>query len=415
MHGRKIEIAVIGCGITGASIVAGLQDASWLEVTLYEASPRFDDSRGQNFGLGPNAIHALGFIHPALEAAVATAGGHPLLGTKLWLLDGPEAGKNVFTDTGTNPAAAAMAVMRSRLVKEIRELIEDDSVRLGKKLVEIKETMGIHHPRYQLSFADGTSAYADAVIGADGVHSISRFYVSGHGAATKPYNSGIITFRKLIDKTKALEIFGQEYIKDRAQNWYIGDNYAIFSDWSDNGDTLEFVLDFSLPNDPWPFADNVSYHTWSKEWLRARLVNKGEDARKILQVFINEGELIAYPRFYDNFPKSFSKGGVCLAGDALCTMSPAAGQGANSGIKDALALVTVLKGIRSPQEVDNAFKIYNQWRKADRFESFKVSASQAEVLYGRKRGIGLDAEKIKRYFLGDDEDELESSLIAYQS
>ena len=79
---------------------------------------------------------------------------------------------------------------------------------MGKRLVSIEDKFGVDEP-VSLHFADGTTATADAVIGADGIHSYVREFLIGKEEA-KPTFSGSIAYRGLVPMDLAIEKLGAE-------------------------------------------------------------------------------------------------------------------------------------------------------------------------------------------------------------
>ena len=79
---------------------------------------------------------------------------------------------------------------------------------MRKRLVSIEDKPGLDEPVF-LQFADGTSATADAVIGADGIHSFVREFLMGKEEA-KPTFSGSIAYRGLVPMDIAIEKLGAE-------------------------------------------------------------------------------------------------------------------------------------------------------------------------------------------------------------
>ena len=61
-----------------------------------------------------------------------------------------------------------------------------------------------------IHFKDGTTATADAVIGADGVHSTVRAHLLGREPA-KPVFAGSVAYRVLVPMSKAVEKLGEEF------------------------------------------------------------------------------------------------------------------------------------------------------------------------------------------------------------
>src|SRR5207244_7126558 len=66
--------------------------------------------------------------------------------------------------------APFLCMHRADLHEALYAVLPPEIVHLNKKLVGLDQVRG----QVMLSFADGTKAQADAVIGADGVHSLVR-------------------------------------------------------------------------------------------------------------------------------------------------------------------------------------------------------------------------------------------------
>lgn len=79
---------------------------------------------------------------------------------------------------------------------------------MGKRLVSIVDNYRVDEPVI-LNFADGTTATADAVIGADGIHSYVREFLMGKEEA-KPTFSGSVAYRGLVPMDLAIEKLGAE-------------------------------------------------------------------------------------------------------------------------------------------------------------------------------------------------------------
>ena len=77
---------------------------------------------------------------------------------------------------------------RGDLHEALASVVPAQSIQLGKKLTQIRE----RGARVELTFADGSEVEADAVIGADGVHSLIRDYVAG---PEQPRFTGRLAYR----------------------------------------------------------------------------------------------------------------------------------------------------------------------------------------------------------------------------
>src|SRR6185312_7470697 len=90
--------------------------------------------------------------------------------------------------------APYLCMHRADLHEALHSAVPADTIHLGKKLVGLEQKAG----QVTMSFADGTRATADAVIGADGVHSLVREIVVGPDA---PIHKGRIAYRAVFPAT----------------------------------------------------------------------------------------------------------------------------------------------------------------------------------------------------------------------
>jgi salicylate hydroxylase len=92
------------------------------------------------------------------------------------------------------------------------KLVPKDIARFGKRLNDITEN---GRGKLVMSFTDGTTAEADAVIGCDGIKSRVRQIIVGadHPSAHPTYTHKY-AYRGLVPMEKAIEAIGEE----RAQN-----------------------------------------------------------------------------------------------------------------------------------------------------------------------------------------------------
>jgi len=120
-------------------------------------------------------------------------------------------------------------------------------MRTNKKLVGVatEDSGGVI-----LHFDDGTDEYADALIGADGIHGCVREFIVGvdHPAA-KAYPSGFWDTRTLVPVAKAKEVLGEQYFEEPRQYGWCGDSGFLMHDWLDDGQTIQCVM--SMLDEEW--------------------------------------------------------------------------------------------------------------------------------------------------------------------
>src|SRR5215213_10675009 len=170
MPGKKnLSIAVVGAGMGGLAVAATLRRAG-VEVQVYEQASRFARI-GAGIQMMPNSMKVLrgiGIEERLREFSFA-----------------PYSHLNRIGDTGEITrelpmpeslyGAPYLCTHRGDLHDALLSAIPAKIVHTGKKLVGLDQRPG----RVTLSFADGSRATADAVIGADGVHSTVRDLIVG--------------------------------------------------------------------------------------------------------------------------------------------------------------------------------------------------------------------------------------------
>ena len=104
------------------------------------------------------------------------------------------------------------SVHRAHFLEELVKSFPSDRAHFNKRVDFLEDKLD---GPVVIHFKDSTMASADAVIGADGVHSTVRAHLLGKEAA-KPVFAGSVVFRAIVPMDKAVEKLGEEF----AQNCY---------------------------------------------------------------------------------------------------------------------------------------------------------------------------------------------------
>src|SRR5229473_2720801 len=182
---RKLNVAVVGAGMGGLAAAACLRRAG-IDVAVYEQARQFT-RLGAGIQIGCNAMHVLRGLglEPGLRAETfyprSWNNRHWQTGEVLFdMLFGPSAEQKY--------GAPYLLAHRGDLHAALAGAVPADCIRLNHRLVGLEQTpSGV-----RLSFANGETAEADALIGADGVNSIVRKSLSNDG---KPRFTGRIAYR----------------------------------------------------------------------------------------------------------------------------------------------------------------------------------------------------------------------------
>lgn len=104
-------------------------------------------------------------------------------------------------------ASGQQSVHRAHFLDELVKIVPPERAHFNKRVDSLEEKQG---GPVSIHFKDGTTATADAVIGADGVHSVVRTHLLGKEAA-KPVFAGSVAYRALVPMDKAVEKLGEEF------------------------------------------------------------------------------------------------------------------------------------------------------------------------------------------------------------
>jgi 2-polyprenyl-6-methoxyphenol hydroxylase-like FAD-dependent oxidoreductase len=334
----KVRTAiVVGGGIAGPVVATALVKAG-IEATVHEAYPAESDGIGGALALAPNGLAALGVID-AGDAVRAIA--VPIRRTAMTF--GRGAAREL---PGLRDVAPLQVVERGDLHRVLRERALAAGVRFayGKRLAGADDGPDGVTAR----FADGSTARADVLIGADGVHSTVRTLIDP--GAPGPDYTGLLGFGGHADVDLDLEPGTMTFAYGRRA-------YYLF--WPQPGGGIAWGA--NLPSRTY-LSLTEARATPAEEWLRtlretyAGDVPGGELAERTtpetLQVV---GALHIMPPV-----PHWHRGRMVLVGDAVHAPSNSTGQGASLAIESAVELARCLRDLPDPS---SAFAAYERLRR----------------------------------------------------
>lgn len=330
----RLNVAIIGAGMGGLTAAASLARAG-IEVNVYEQAEKFTRI-GSGIQMSPNAMKVLRAI--GLEDRlrdIAFRPRHQL--SRDWdtghiNLDYP------FGDTVEERYGAPYLLMhRGDLHALLASVVPDDRIHRGRKLV------GLDHLENgaRLTFGDGTTVEADAVIGADGVHSFVRERLFG---PQRPTYSGRVAYRTTFPAALLKEPI------DDCTKWWGVDRHIVIYYTTRAKDEVYFVT--SVPEPDW------TVESWSlkasTEELRAAFVGFHPIVTDVLAVC---PEVNKWAIFERDPMERWVQNNVVLIGDACHPMTPYMAQGAATSMEDAAVLARCLEGV-GPDGVNAAFETF---------------------------------------------------------
>jgi salicylate hydroxylase len=171
---RPLRLAIVGGGIGGLCLALGLRKHEHVSLQIYKAAHKFSEIGG-GIGVGKNAQRALELLGPDVYAADKKQATEAPFRICNGQAEG-ELGSAVLMPP--NLRASQSTVHRTQFLDALVELVPSGWANFDKRLVNIEDkTAEGEKGSLVLNFKDGTTAEADAIIGADGIHSHTRTHV----------------------------------------------------------------------------------------------------------------------------------------------------------------------------------------------------------------------------------------------
>ncbi|KAH9885071.1 salicylate hydroxylase [Xylariomycetidae sp. FL2044] len=385
----KIDLAIIGGGLAGASLANAMMRIPHISVQVFESAPEFS-ARGAAVGLAVNAQKALRRVVPDADQLLERAGAVPMNSSRAVIGSGPDAG-TVINDVGV--ADPGKNVHRAALLRELLATIPSSQLHANKKLASITQDA---QGKVELCFEDGTRPRFDAVIGADGIFSSVRDFVLQDAAneyAAKP--AGFWDSRNLVPYQKAVETLGAEYFREDRQYGWAGDGGFLMHDILDNRTTVHIYVG-GLERD----STQQRKRPLTREFLMESLSSwiDGPIAKGMIDLILDQESPHRYSQWEHLSTPTYCHGHVCIVGDAAHSSTPYMGSGVGMAIEDAMILKTLLSNISGAGELAAAFKAFDSVRRDRCQRVVHASRRIGEVFYGIDPQVGLDPEKLRGVF-----------------
>ena len=337
---KKLSLAVVGAGMGGMAVAATLRQAGF-EVKVYEQASRFARI-GAGIQMMPNSMRVLRSI--GVEERLRKTSFAPF------------SHLNRIADTGevvrelpmpeSLYGAPYLCMHRGDLHDALAAAVPQEIVHLGKKLVGLDQAGGA----VTLRFEDGSTAKADAVIGADGTHSVVRDIIVGPDA---PIHRGRIAYRAVFPAA----LMGGFDIGRSRTKWWGTDRHIVIYYTTITRSEVYFVTSVPEP------AEWLTRESWSAKGdvkeLRAAYEGFHQDVRNVLGACPDCHKWAILERA--PLPR-WSDGRVVLLGDSAHPMTPYMAQGAATSIEDAAVLARCLAAVDG-DDIEGAFKRYEAHRK----------------------------------------------------
>jgi salicylate hydroxylase len=340
---QNLKIAIVGAGYGGAAAAKALSLLG-ADVTVYEQASQIREV-GAGIGLRPATMErfrqwgtfdAIARVSsPSDYFEILTATDQPIMKDS-WPVSGDE------TQT--------YLIHRGDFIEALLGVLPEGMVRLGHKLEGIEDRGATS----VLTFANGVTAEADLVIGADGIKSVVRQQLFSEKG---PVFSGEHAYRAVISLDDA-----EGMINDDNLRMYIGRGTKVYLLPLRHRNQVSFDITALNPDSTWAPKVTVEDMVATVQGFDERIVNmtRGLDL-----------DTVSIRAVYDIDPvDNWHTDSVALLGDAAHSMLHHQGQGANSAIEDAGAIADALAQADSVKE---ALALYQATRKPVTDELQRIS------------------------------------------
>jgi 2-polyprenyl-6-methoxyphenol hydroxylase-like FAD-dependent oxidoreductase len=308
------RILVIGAGIAGLATANALQQHGH-DVTVLEE--RTDTSSGAGISIWPNALAALDEI--GLGDAVRAAGGRITAGAMRWR-DGTWLRHPSPQRLVKALGEPLVVIHRNVLTSVLAGALAEGTLRYGVSARSLVATAdGV-----QVGLSDATTTEADAVVGADGTHSMVARHLNGPlGNRYVGYTAWRGVADCSIDPDLAGEVLGPS---------------IEFGHVPLGGDTTYWFATERAP-------EGRSAPQGELNYLKDKFGTWAEPIPAVLAA--TDPARVLHNDLYDrDHARQWSRGPIVAVGDAAHPMRPHLGQGGCQGIEDAAILASFVHGTR---------------------------------------------------------------------
>jgi 6-hydroxynicotinate 3-monooxygenase len=337
---KPLSIAIVGAGMGGLATAAALRRVG-IDVMVYEQASQFARI-GAGIQIGCNAMKVLRQL--GLEQRLRAQSFYPRSWNNRDWKTGDIKFDMIFGESAEEKFGAPyLLAHRGDLHAALASIVPPECVRLSHKLTGLDEVAdGI-----RLSFANGETVTADAVIGADGVHSLVRDILFGTSAVNF---TGRIAYRTtypaaLLDGFKI----------DDCTKWWGEDRHIVIYYVKPDRSEVYFVTSQPEPE--------FKIESWSAKGdvRELRAAFKGFD-RQVETVLAACPDVHKWAIVDRDSLARWADGNVTLLGDACHPMTPYMAQGAAMAIEDAAVLSRCLEGV-ARDGIADAFRRFEATRR----------------------------------------------------
>jgi len=339
----QLKVAIVGGGIGGLVLALALR-ARRIDFELYEQAQELREI-GAAVALSANGtreLRRLGLSQQVEGVSVIPSA----LVIRRWdtgeiIAEHPIGREGVYEATFGAPY---YGVHRVALMQALADRVAAEGLHLGRPCIGVDESRA----GAEVHFADGGSAPADVIVGADGAHSVIRPHVVGD---IRGRFSGTVGYRGLV---AARDL---PALPDPAPlQFWAGPGRHLLHYPINGGRTINFLAVVRVPT--W------TQQSWMEECAVSDVVGAFAGWHPAVTEMVGSTDVGARWALHDLEPLTrWHTERAVLIGDAAHAMVPHQGQGANQTIEDAIVLADCLCDARNKRGLAAALRRYEQCRR----------------------------------------------------
>jgi salicylate hydroxylase len=332
------RIAIVGAGLGGLAAAIALRRQGF-EVQVYEQAADLAEF-GAGINISPNSVKF--FQAVGLADKLNAISSEPVgLSWRDWNTDQIRYSLP-FGDFEKRYGAKYYVVHRSDLHRMLSEAVPQGDIQLGRRCTGVESRNG----HVGLTFANGSSAEADVVVGCDGIRSAVRACVFG---GEGPHYAGTMCWRALAPTDALPKDYHDRYVNQWSGEGGFVVTYRIRQD--------KFINFVAVRQQPGWTEQSWSVPSSVQEMLTA-FSNVGDKLRSMMEQATSCSK---WGQFTGEHAPHWTKDRVTLLGDSAHAMLATFGQGANMAFEDAYVLAQWLHA--SADDADAALANYEAVRK----------------------------------------------------
>ena len=373
MSAREPRIAIIGGGIGGLTLAIALRQRG-MAADIYEQAPQLAEI-GAAVALSANATRELRRLGVLDQVTAASCEPTELI-YRDWRTGNRVAAHPVRNSYQARFGAPYYGIHRADLQRALSSALDGAGLHLGHRLSGLWDQGGT----MRLGFDNGHTTEADLVVGADGVRSMVRQWVTeGEGVVY----SGTSALRGIVP-TAALPSLPDPHA---IQFWMGPDAHLLHYAIGGGGRDVNYFAVMEGPRD-WHAAGSVA--EMDQDEARAAFAGWHPAVTEMVAAVPHHrrwGLFVVRPLL------RWHRGRAVLLGDSAHAMVPHHGQGANTTIEDAITLAELLPGVAA-DGMDGMMARYQGLRRA-RTRKIQRSSWATNGLLHLSDGPGLVARDRK--------------------